>query len=150
MHSPRLLVLDASVAVKWYLDDETHVAEARAIMTDFAHGRVELLAPSHIRYEVCAAISTACSRGRVPEEEGRQAIDDFLSWDIEVIDRDQLLRDSFAIARRFGCAFYDALYLALAEAARCSFVYADSRLRAIIQNRAPYALWLGEYVPISE
>ena len=145
VRSSRLLVVDASVAVKWYLDDETHVAEARKVLGDFVAGRVELLAPSHIRFEVPAAISVACRRGRIGEDGGRQAINDFLSWEIEMVDRNQLLRDAFDTARRLGCAFYDGLYLALAEAAGCQFVYADSRLRDQIRNVASYAVWIGHY-----
>jgi predicted nucleic acid-binding protein len=46
---------------------------------------------------------------------------------------------------RYDCSYYDGLYLALAEAARCPFVYADQRLRNTLAGRCPRAMWIEDY-----
>ncbi len=39
-------VLDASVAVKWHLDDEDHAEQALAVLADYESGRISLAARS--------------------------------------------------------------------------------------------------------
>jgi predicted nucleic acid-binding protein len=138
-------VLDASIAVKWHLHDEEFVAEARIVLADFREGRIRLLAPDHIRYEVASAIRQAVRRGRLQREVGAVAIDQFLAWNVTTIGSSDLIRSAYDQALRHGCSLYDGLYLALAEAARCPLLYADERLRHNLTHRFPYALWIGEY-----
>ena len=54
------LVVDASVALKWFLrglPDELHVAEAEAVLSVIGRGRTELFAPGHWIAEVIAVLS---------------------------------------------------------------------------------------------
>ena len=54
------LVVDASVALKWFLADradEPGAGAAAAILRDFVAGRHELLAPPHFMAEMCAVLS---------------------------------------------------------------------------------------------
>jgi predicted nucleic acid-binding protein len=53
------LVVDASVAAKWYLRDETDVEQADLLLTRFTTGELVLVAPEQIRYEIPATISVA-------------------------------------------------------------------------------------------
>jgi hypothetical protein len=53
------LVVDASVAAKWYLRDETDVEHADLLLTRFTTGELVLVAPEQIRYEIPATISVA-------------------------------------------------------------------------------------------
>jgi predicted nucleic acid-binding protein len=49
------LVLDASVAVKWHLNDESDADAAALLLARFSTGDVPLIAPDHIRYEIANA-----------------------------------------------------------------------------------------------
>jgi len=60
-----LAVIDASVAVKWFLD-EAHTRAALALQSDFIEGRLTLRVPSHFPYEVLNAL-TSSRRFRNPE-----------------------------------------------------------------------------------
>jgi predicted nucleic acid-binding protein len=53
------LVLDASVALKWFFGDrpgEDHTAAAAALLVRYGRGEFELLAPPHFTAEVCALL----------------------------------------------------------------------------------------------
>ncbi len=141
---PRFVV-DASVAVKWHLNDEEDVATARKVRNDFVEGRILLLAPEQIRYEVPSAIRNAVRSRRLTPSDGATAVTDFLEWQLQVASHDTMILAAYDLALRFGCSLYDALYLALAESSGCPLVYADNRLRNSLGGRFPLALWIGDY-----
>ena len=72
-----VLVVDASVVVKWHLRDEEFVDLALRVLQDYQDGRIDLLAPDHVRYEVPNAIRVAVSRSRLSFVEGTGAVNDF-------------------------------------------------------------------------
>lgn len=139
------LVIDACVAVKWHVDGEDHAAQAALLLTRFANGSVTLLAPDHIRLEFTAAVTKA-ARGRKPrltQSQGSDAIDEFLSLGLRTFETAPLLQPAYALAHEFGCAFYDALYLALAQQLSLSLVTADGKFYRAAR-RHPALTWLGE------
>jgi predicted nucleic acid-binding protein len=141
-----LLVVDASVACKWHLPDETDAEIAMLLLDRFADGEVQLIAPQHIRSEVPSAITVA-TRGkqtRLTPEQGEAAIEEFLAIGVRTIDDDSLVRATYAAARQYDCAFYDGLYLALAHRLGVRFVLADDRFYARI-NQLPFVVWISDY-----
>jgi predicted nucleic acid-binding protein len=142
-----LYVIDASVAAKWLLPDEPDADLAVAILTEFREGRTALVAPNQIRYEVPSAIRNAFRTKRLTQQAGRAAISKFLSWQVPTVDDAMLIEAGYDQAVRFGCSFYDGLYLALAETLDCPFVFADQRLRNGLGTSFPRALWLSDYLP---
>lgn len=140
-------VVDASVAVKWHLNDEEYVDEALALLGEYREGRIDLLAPDHIRYEVPNAIRVATRAKRLTFPLGKAAIALFLSWGVTTASDNDLILAAYELSERFACSLYDGLYVALAEAAGCPMVYADKALRNRIENEFPLALWIGDYSP---
>jgi predicted nucleic acid-binding protein len=141
-----LLVVDASVATKWHLPDEADADRALRLLDQFAAGTVQLIAPAHIRAEVSSAITVA-TRGRAPRITRAQAdaaIDEFLALALPTIDDDALVRAAAATAHASGCAFYDGLYLALAQRLAVRFILADDRFHRLIRH-LPLVVWLGDY-----
>lgn len=55
-------------------------------------------------------------------------------------------RTTARTAHRYGCALYDALYLALAQQLGLPFVTADAKLYRLIRAR-PEVVWIGDYPP---
>ena len=140
------LVVDASVAVKWYLPDEEYTAQARGIFRRYERGEIRLAAPTHIRYEVASAITVA-TRGRAPrlsEERGRQAIEEFLALNLETTSDARIVRLAYGLAHEYECAFYDALYLALAQEMGVPVITADGRLFRRVRE-IPTVLWIGDF-----
>lgn len=138
-------VLDASVAVKWHLRDEEHAALALQILRDFREGRVGLLAPDHICYEVASAVQVAVLRDRITVEEGRSSLADFYGWGIPTVRGESLIFFAYDQALKLHCSFYDALYLALAQSANAPLISADEKLRHTIGQDFPLALWIEDY-----
>ncbi len=66
-------VVDASVSLKWALDDEDQVAQAVALRDAAVfERRFEMLAPSLWVYEVVNGVVVAVRRGRIDRAIGRQ------------------------------------------------------------------------------
>ena len=140
------LVVDASVAVKWHLPDEELSDVAALVLNRFGSGGLELYAPAQIRFEVPAAITVAAG-GRAPRvtvEQCREAVEEFLALGLTTVDRDSLILGALPLAQRHSIAFYDALYLALAQELDIPLITADRRFYERIRG-LPLALWLGTY-----
>lgn len=145
-NNPPRYIVDASVAVKWYLRDEEHVNEAEAMLTAFTEDRIALLAPDHIRYEIVNAIRNGLRRQRLDSRVGRMAVTDFLLLGIPTVGENAVLVSAYDYALHFDCALYDALYLVLADRAQCPFVHADRRLRNTLAGRFQRELWIEDYL----
>lgn len=138
-------VVDASIAVKWYLHDEEYVHEAEAVLEAFGSDRIALIAPDHIRYEITNAVRNALRTRRVPVPAERQAITNFLDLGIPTVGANALLIAGYDYALRFDCALYDGLYLALADRAQCPFIHADRRLHNTLNGRFARELWIESF-----
>ena len=141
-------VVDTSVAVRWYLQDEPFREHALAVLDDSDRGRILLLTPDLIYAEVASALRNATRivrQPRISNEEGRAALAAFLALDLRTIDIRNLSLRAYYLSGRFGCSLYDACYLALAEIAQCVVIHADNRLRNALGNRFPLELWIEEY-----
>ena len=146
-----LLVVDASVATKWHLTDEPDADAAVALLRRYTEGELRFVAPQHIRSEVPSAITVATRmvpRGqqqpRITPAQATLYINDFLALDLPTVDDDDLVRAAADAAQRYGCAFYDGLYLALAERLGVRFILADDRFHRLIQH-LPRVVWLSDY-----
>jgi predicted nucleic acid-binding protein len=137
------LVVDASVAAKWYLRDETDVEQADLLLTRFTTGELILVAPEQVRYEIPATISVATlgARPRMSKDDGRVAIETFLALGVHTFGSDDLILSAFSLVHQHGVAFYDGLYLALAT---IPFITADNRLYQRIAG-LPGVIWISDY-----
>jgi predicted nucleic acid-binding protein len=143
--APPRYIVDASVAVKWYLRDEHDTAAADALLTDFREDRIQLIAPDHIRYEVPSAFRNAMRTNRLTLEQVRRAIAGFLAWPITTVRDEGVILAACDQAVRFGCSSYDGVYLALAESTQYPFIHADLRPRNALGTQFPLAIWLPDY-----
>ncbi|HEX6084926.1 MAG TPA: type II toxin-antitoxin system VapC family toxin [Thermoanaerobaculia bacterium] len=121
--------MDASVAFKWLIPDaaEEDVPAAKALLIDHMEGRLQIAVPSLLYYEVANIL--LFGRSRPPVDEAAEALGDLFSMPLTVVGpqpdgADEALR----LASRHGLSYYDATYVALAEALDCSLVTADQRL----------------------
>ena len=144
MRGDSRFVVDASVVLKWYLQDEDHVAQAVSLYEGWVEGRIQLTAPNFIRYEVANSLETARIQGRIDAGQASIEIDNFMVTGIYLDgDGDDLVRAAIDASRRYGVAPYDGLYLALAEETDRVFVTADRRLHRRVRDQVPYVRWLA-------
>jgi predicted nucleic acid-binding protein len=117
------LVVDASVAVQWFVP-EAHSSAARGLL----RAGISLLAPDLIRAEVGNVLWKRWRRGELDAAEVEAALADFRRLPLEVHSAEPLLESAWAIARETGLTVYDSLYVALAVAHQAPLVTADRRL----------------------
>jgi len=142
---PPTYVIDASVAIKWFLKDEDYVDASLAVYDAYNDGRVRLLAPEHMVLEVANAIQSAVRSRRTTADDGDRAVSLLLSLDIPRVSGRELIVAGYRLASRYDCAFYDALYLALADAVRCPLLHADRKLQTAVAGRFPLAHWVNRF-----
>lgn len=142
--TPRRVVVDASVALKWQLPDEDHTAQALALRDDYLiRGAVTLVAPALFLYEVTNAIWVAARRARVADSVADEALTNLLACDIEVFPPapDRIL----VLSRRFSIAAYDAAYVALALQLRADLWTGDRPLYQAASKELASVRWIGDY-----
>lgn len=113
----------------------------RSVDGDFA-----LLAPEHIVYEVPNAITTATLRApaRLMQNESRDAVAEFLAVGLTTFSGSALIGAAMPLVYAYGCAFYGAVYLALAQRVRRPFISADTRLYQRIRRQID-VIWIGNW-----
>ena len=132
--APPILVVDSSVAVKWFLSDqEPHVERAWALLESHRADRLRLAAPDHMRLEVLNALRhRGLNADRI--QRAAAALDGFcLSWHPVSAELVAVAAD---IAARHGLTLYDAAFAALAIRLGADLVTADRRLARAGAGRA--------------
>lgn len=120
----RRLVIDASVAIKWYIPED----QSDAAVSLLESGDT-LLAPDLILAEVGNIVWKKARRGELTAEEGRSIVGAFSSLSrLALVRSTALLSGALEIALTFDQTIYDSLYLALAVSENAHFVTADERL----------------------
>jgi predicted nucleic acid-binding protein len=133
-----MIVVDASIAAKWYLH-EVGSEEAATLLTS---GSV-LIAPALIRVEVTGAILRRYREGKLSLERAREACDlwdaDLAGGALRLMPDETRIIPARAIAFQIRHAIQDCLYLAAAvEAGRAPLVTADPTFRARAVSAFPF------------
>jgi len=141
---PRVVVVDASVALKWAFNDEEHVAQALALRDDFlVRGTLHLAAPTLFAYELVNGVSSAIRRRRLERALGSQVLQIMaeMQLDLQLPRLDRV----FEIALDCGLSAYDSAYVALAEALAADLWTADRLLFERGREQFPWVKWIGDY-----
>lgn len=135
-----MLVVDASVACKWFVAEPQ--AEAAARLLEDGSG---LIAPDLIVPEVCNIARLKARRGEISALHGAAILSGLPQLLDELVPSATLARRAFAIASDIGHPAYDCFYLALAEARDTRLITADLRLISRLAGTAwvPLAVALG-------
>lgn len=121
-------VLDASVALKWVLD-EPGTDRALFLRKEYELlGVTELIAPDIFPIEIAHVLSKGFRRGKLSAEEADSHLYNILTTSPQLVSSTSLLPAAFAIAQSTRTPLYDALYLALSEAENAPLVTADVKL----------------------
>ena len=105
------IVVDASVALAWLLEDEDD-PRANRILDRLAEDVA--LVPQLWHLETRNALIAAERRGRLSEREVKERLGALNSIPIQTDDEPDF-QAAFDLARKHGLSFYDALYLELAK-----------------------------------
>jgi predicted nucleic acid-binding protein len=139
-----LVVVDASVAAKWFLpgDSEALLHQAFALLELYDKDEVQFVVPDLFYAEVANAIWKAVRVGRIPQAFGDQALELLTQREFATVPSLKLLDTAFQIAKIHGRSIYDCLYVALAVQAKSQLITADERLANSLAAHFPIR-WLG-------
>jgi predicted nucleic acid-binding protein len=134
-------VVDASVAVKWFLP-ELH-ADAAQRLLDGGHA---LLVPDLLFAEAANLLWKRVRRQEITGEEAAATVQALGVLPLQVSASWPLVLLALEIACRTQRTVYDSLYLALAVHESCAMVTADRKLYDAIQGGplAPHIGWIEE------
>lgn len=137
----RSYVVDASVALKWFLNEEHTHAATRLKELDS-----ELHVPEFFVLEFGHAVCKKFRRREIDWDEGVQMIERIRLVPIQRHIDFALFPQALEIAFGQRCGLYDCLYLSLALSLDCEMVTADRRFQRIIENSryANHVLWVED------
>ena len=135
-------VVDASVAMKWYLP-ESHSADAEKLLS----GEFRLLAPDLIVSEVGNILWKRVMRSELSVPKAKSIMAAFAKLPLTILPANALAENAMTIACGLKRTFYDSVYLALAMTADCRLVTADRKLFEAVKDTGPirkHLLWVGD------
>lgn len=135
------LVVDASVAVKWFLP-EIHGEAALRLL----EGQYTLRAPDLIFSEFGNVLWKRFRKGQISRKEAIVTTEALLALPLQVESSQSLIPAALEIACSAHRTVYDSLYLAVAIAHQCRVVTADSKLHNALKRGAlsPHLLWVED------
>lgn len=139
-----MVVVDASVAVRWYVDLPP-CPDARSLLTSGD----ALVAPDLVVAEVANTAWKLERAGHIEASHAAALVDALPGAFGGLIPCAALAARALVIARELGHAVYDCLYIALAEREEAEFATADAKLyRKLSDARWPIRLRLVKVGPM--
>src|SRR2546426_12726252 len=120
-----LHVIDASVAVKWFLP-EPHSDKATKLLTDFRNSKLDLTAPDLLISEVANALfkrTTKLKHISAPEAAGIYT--DLMEVQLNLHPTPSLVEAALGLSIKHEHPVYDMVYLVLALDLGCDLITAD-------------------------
>jgi predicted nucleic acid-binding protein len=128
-----VIVLDASVALKWFVDAEPLVEEARDVLDDIERDPRAYLVPELFMNELLAVLSRLPRASRSRVQGALHAVESLGL--ARVGNGHELLTAAADIACSWRISGYDAVYVALAALTGGEWLTADARAAARVPRR---------------
>lgn len=140
-----LVVVDASLAVKWLLPEQ-FAPEASVLAEHWETHQIEMVAVHLLPMEVANALHRKVVQGTITATDAARLISSFLSYNVRLIYQQRLHARATELASelRQG-AVYDAHYLALAETLGCELWTADQRFQGVAGAAGHPVHWVGDF-----
>ncbi|HYO45281.1 MAG TPA: type II toxin-antitoxin system VapC family toxin [Gemmatimonadota bacterium] len=123
------LVVDASVAAKWLIDEDGSEAALRLRAPEY-----DLVCPDLLFLEVGNVVWRKVRASEIEESDGRAMVAAILEAPVHIEPAAALLPAAWEIAVRHDRSVYDGVYLALAVALDAPLVTADCRLARALRG----------------
>ena len=139
-------VVDASLAVKWFADEEDS-QKARALSRGWADSGIQIAAPHLMLAEVSNALHRKVVGGEIALESATGILENLGAHEIEFHNPPNIHAGALQIADRLDQgAVYDSIYLALAERLDCELWTADRRFYRAARRFSDKIRWLGDFI----
>jgi len=127
-----MIVLDASVVLKWIFADEDGGEHAARFKDAHVSGHEIIAVPDLLFYEIGNVLAT---KTRLSEQAVAEAFS--LLWEFSLERFDLGLdeyQSSLSLCRRYKITLYDGAYVELSRRLKCTFVTADRKLYEKIKS----------------
>lgn len=135
-------VLDACVAACWVLRNPLQV-KALKLRAEYQQNVHELIAPAHFPNEIASALTKAERQKIIPIGDARALIQEVLNTPPALYAIDSLFYRAVEISSQTRTAFYDCLYIALAEQESSELITSDDKLINALRGRFPFIVSLA-------
>lgn len=126
-----LLVLDTSVLLKWFKEEEYSEVSVK-IKKGFVEGAHEIVVPDLVLYEMANAMRY--SEAFDPELTKR-SLDSFVDLGVDIVTPTQtLLNSAIDLSNQYEITLYDAIFISLSKLVDARFVTADEKLYGEIKD----------------
>jgi predicted nucleic acid-binding protein len=138
------LVVDASVAVKWFLPShrEPFSDKAMSVKQRLAAGQLRIVVPDLFWAETANVFWKAIRQKRWNAASATTALASLQEADLSTVSSLSILDRAFEIATFYDQSLRDCLYVALAVDAKTQLITADEKLANALAARFPVK-WLG-------
>lgn len=124
------IILDASVVLKWFVDEKGS-EEARTYLQEFTEGKSQILFPTLIFYE----LGNACLQNSIPIDDIGKIIELLQKFAFEIENVGfAAFRKIYQNASTYDLTFYDASYITLMQKYDSELVTADKKLFNKLKN----------------
>ncbi len=134
-----LVVVDASVVVKWF-NMEEHSESAERLKDKHLKSEITLVSPVLLVFEVLNALRYNPELGA---SDVKEAFNDLLGIQVKLYPAEEWLSHAVLMAYDHGLTIYDASYIALANHLNCLLYTADSKLLKIKLGNIKHIELLG-------
>jgi predicted nucleic acid-binding protein len=140
----KLLVLDASVAIKWAIPSarEPFTDESLRWLKRYVDGEIDFIVPDVFWAEVGNVLWKGTRQNRWRQDEAESVAADMRARGFTTVSSLVLLPEAMKIAFAHDRAVYDCLYVALAVQSKTDLITADERLANALAASFPVK-WLG-------
>ena len=138
-------VVDASLAVKWLVDEED-ADKARALYRGWVDSGVQIAAPYLMLAEVANAFHRKVVDGEIELQSATRILENLSAIEIRFHNPPNIHVGALRLADRLNQgAVYDSIYLALAERLDCELWTADRRFYRAARRFSDRIRWLGDF-----
>lgn len=120
-----MLIIDASVAFKWFDKNEENFEEAKKILKEHLLGKEEISVPDLFFYELTNAWVT---KSALKANEIKKNLEKIKEYSLTIIPVNYVtLEKTINFAKKYAVSVYDAMYAMIALERKCTLVTADDR-----------------------
>lgn len=132
-----LVVVDASVAAKWFLPGEPLSAEAFSLLARYAKGELRFVVPDLFWAELANILWKSVRLRRIPARSAHSALESLRERSFPTVPSLDLLGAALTLALAFDRSVYDSLYVALAVHSKSHLITADEKLANSLAAHLP-------------
>ena len=139
------VVVDASVLVKLYIEEEFSQQALSLVSNSWAVGR-SIVGPAHLLSEVTNAIRKQEHQGNLTASEADRAVQRLMALPISLVSVPEVYQEGLIFSREQGLRHaYDSMYAVLARMTDAEFWTDDRMFLRAVESAAPWVRWVGSH-----